>query len=289
MNVFHPSLPNQRLAIHLSQGTIKGTHNSRAKSGLCNCCSQWPHFLVKNWGLGLERTFLRPHILEVTEVGPNQQLLRTGQAFFPLFLGCLTFVTSSKKPSCTWGKRFLILKVHFVILFFTLCISSANSYFMNWSTSKGFSSVLHRGDFQIPLPSFIFFLNYRVPFWSVYYISPNLPIAIFISVHGIFPTPVTQAYDCRILFNLLFYLLRPFWAPSAVFLIFISSISFAFFLLLPGTHYLFSGCPPTNSLQFFQMNLSKAYLCIHFNQLFISISSNCAPGKPHELWDLNCA
>lgn len=157
----------------------------------------------------------------------------------------------------------------FVILPFILSFPSANSYFINWSTSKGCTSLLDTGDCQFPLPSFTFFLSYTVPFQSVYYTSPNLPLDISISVLGIFPTPVSQAHDWRILFSLFFYpqqSLRPFWAPSAVFLISISSISFAFFLLLPGTHYLLSGCPPTHSLQFCQMNLSKAHVCIHFNQ-----------------------
>lgn len=54
-------------------------------------------------------TFLRPHSLEVAEVELSHKLLLTSQAFIPLFLGRLTFATSCRKPSCTWGKCLLPL------------------------------------------------------------------------------------------------------------------------------------------------------------------------------------
>lgn len=178
-----------------------------------------------------------------------------------------------------------------MILSFTLYFSSANSSFMNWSTSKGFTSVLDTGHCQIPLPSFTFFLSFRLPFQSVYYPSPNLPplIVLFLSMAYFPPLLVKlttlQFLPC-ILFSSLFYPQqspRPFWAPSAVFLIFISSVSFSFFLLLPGTHYL---C--LDALQPILCNSAK-WISLKYISVFISISSNCAPGKPHELWDLHCA
>lgn len=131
---------------HALKSNCKRKCNVRTKEVSIITVLSNPHFIGgKSSGPGQERTFLSPHSLEVMEVGLNQQLLFTSQAFFPLFLGCVTFATSSRKPSCTWGKCLLITpQSTFMVLSFTLSFSSANSSFMNWSTSKGFTSPLYK-------------------------------------------------------------------------------------------------------------------------------------------------
>lgn len=154
---------------------------------------------------------MRKDFLKVTHLGINSGRTKTAtsatsQVLFALFLGYLTVATSSRKPSCTWGKQLLsIPKKH--LWFYPLSYLFPLTTLILWTdTLPRVSSLLDIGDGQIPLPSFTLFLNHRSHSQvCITTPQPTCPPDISISVHGIFSTPVGQAHNSRILFNFLFY------------------------------------------------------------------------------------
>lgn len=203
-----------------------------------------------------------------------------------MLLGCLTFTTSSRNSSCTWGKCLLLTpQSTFMILLPYLFLLPILPLWTD--TFPRVLPLLYTGDCQIALPSLIFFLRCKLSFQSVHYPPSSLPPDISISVRSIFPIPVSQAHDCIILFSSISsYVspkqsLRPFRAPSAVFLL-STHLS-----PLPSSCYCQGLITPClDVLQTILCNSAK-WISLKHISVFISISSNCALGKPHELWDLD--